>query len=82
MQKKIKIWGPWDHDWGMFCGYFDDVIIRYNEPILSLKVFFDSRLEYESSDPLVEFIAFPVQKLCQKKSKHFRNFLRNLGDFP
>ena len=27
---------PWDHDWSMFCGYFDDVIIRYNEPVLWL----------------------------------------------
>jgi len=35
----------------MFYGYFDDVIIGYNEPILWLKVFLDSRLEYESSGP-------------------------------
>jgi len=36
--------GPCDHDWGMFCGYFDDFIIRSDEPILWLKVLLDSRL--------------------------------------
>jgi len=41
----------------------DYVIIRY-EPILWLKVFFlDSRLKYESIEPLIEFLAFLVQKL-------------------
>ena len=53
-----------------------------NEPILWLKAFLDSRLEYESLVPLIEFPAFLVQKLCQKKSKYFRNFLADLGDFP
>jgi len=52
-------------DWGMFCGYFDDVIIRFNEPILWLN-FFYSRVEYEFLEPLIEFLAFLVQKICQK----------------
>jgi len=59
--------GWWDQDWGMFCGYFDDVIWS-NKPILWLKVFLDSRLEYESLEPLIEFLAFMIQKLRQKNS--------------
>jgi len=38
---------PWDHDWGVFCGYFDDVISRSNEPILWLK--FNWILGYNTS---------------------------------
>jgi len=52
----------------MFCDYFDDVFTRSNEPILWLKVFLDSRLEYESLEPLIDFLAFLIQKLCQKKN--------------
>jgi len=63
----------------MLCDYFDDVIIRSNGPLLWLKVFLDSRLKYESLEPLIEFLAFLVQKLFQKNSKYFRKFL---GDFP
>jgi len=44
--------------------------------------FFDSTQEYKSLEPLIEFLAFLVQKLGQKNSKHFRNFLGDLGDFP
>jgi len=66
----------------MFCDYFDDIIIRSNKPILWLKVVLDYRLEYESLEPLVEFLAFLAQKLCQKNSIYFRNFLRDFGDFP
>ena len=57
--------GFWVH--GIMIGVcfvvIDYVIIRY-EPILWLKVFFlDSRLKYESIEPLIEFLAFLVQKL-------------------
>ena len=31
--------GPWDHDWGMFLGYFYDVIIRCHARIFWLEVF-------------------------------------------
>ena len=58
--------GPWDHDWGMFFGYFYDVFMRSYPPIFWLEIFLDSRLEYESLEPLVEFLAFLLQKLCQK----------------
>jgi len=37
---------------------------------------------YESSEPLIEFLRFLVQKLCQNNAKHLRDFLRDLGDFP
>jgi len=62
----IRVLCPWDHDWGMFFGYFYDAIIRSHEPILWLEAFLDSRLEYESCEPLIEFLAFLVQKLSQK----------------
>jgi len=56
----------WDHDRGMFFGYLYDVIIRCHEPIFWLAVFLDSRLEYACLEPLIEFLAFLVQKLGQK----------------
>jgi len=40
--------------------------------ILWLKVFFDSRLQYESLEDLMDFLAFLVQKLWQKKQKLIR----------
>jgi len=32
--------GPWYHDWGMFCGYFDDVIIRFQRADIVAQSFF------------------------------------------
>jgi len=32
------------------------------------RFFLDSRLEYESLEPLIDFLAFLIQKLCQKKN--------------
>jgi len=55
-----------DHDRGMFFGYFYDVIIQSNAPIFWLEVFLDFRLEYESLEPLIKFLAFLLQKLCKK----------------
>ena len=66
------------YEWGVFCGLFDDVIGRSNEPISWLKDLLDSRLLYKSSESLIDFLAFLVQKLCQKNSKYFY-FLRNVG---
>jgi len=48
--------------------HLDDLIAPGNrpiEPISWLKVFFDSRLQYESSEGLLDFLAFLVQKLWQ-----------------
>jgi len=58
--------GPWDHDWGMFSGYFYYVILRSHASIVWLEVIFYSWPEYESLEHLIEFVAFLVQKLCQK----------------
>jgi len=74
--------GPWDHDWDMFLGYFYDTIVRSHAPIFWLEVVLDSRLEYEYLGPLIEFLAFLVQTLCQKYSKYFRNSPAHSGDFP
>jgi len=70
------------HDGGMFFGYFNDVIIRSHAPIFWLVVFLDSRLHYESLEPVIKFLAFPVQKLGQKYSKYVRNVPRAFRGFP
>jgi len=58
--------GQWDHDRGMFFGELYDVIIRFHAPIFWLAVFLDSMWEYRFLEPLIEFLAFLVQKLGQK----------------
>jgi len=50
----------------MFFGSLYDVIIRSHAPILWLAAFSDSRAEYAFLEPLIEFLAFLVQKLGQK----------------
>jgi len=42
------------------------------KPILWLKVFLDSRLQHESSEGLMDFLTFLVQKLWQIKQKLIR----------
>jgi len=42
------------------------------EPISWLKVFLDSRLQYESLEGLMDFLAFLVQKLWHKNQKFIR----------
>jgi len=42
---------------------------RTIHPILWFKVFLDSRLQYESLEGLMDFLAFLVQKLRQNKQK-------------
>jgi len=42
------------------------------EPILWLKVFLDSRLQYESTEGSMDFIAFLVQTLRQNRQKLIR----------
>jgi len=41
--------------------------------IIWLAVFLDSRLKYASLEPLIKFIEFLVQNVCQKYSKYVRN---------
>jgi len=40
-----------------------------NEPIVSLKFFLETRLSYESLEPLIDFLAYLDQKLCHKNQK-------------
>ena len=75
----MGVWGQWAHDGDLFFGYLYDVIIRSHAPILWLAVFLDSRLKYAFLEPLIKFLAFVVQKLCQKYSKHVRNFSKDAG---
>jgi len=63
----------WAHDGECFLVELYDVIIRSHVPILWLAVFLDSRLKYTFLEPLIKFVAFLVQKLCQKYSKYVRN---------
>jgi len=51
----------------MFCEYSYDVIRGSNALILWLKVLLDPGLEYEFSEPLIDFLAFLVPKLGQKE---------------
>ena len=51
-------------------------------PVLWLAVFLDSWLKYAFLEPFIEFLAFLVQKLCQKYSKHVRNFPMTSRGFP
>jgi len=50
---------------------------RTIQQILRLKVFLDSRLQYESLGGLMNFLAFLVQKLWQSKQKIIRGFPTN-----
>jgi len=74
--------GQWVHDGGLFFGYLFDVIIRSHGPILWLAVFLDSKLKYVFSEPLIKFLVFLVQKLCQKYSNYVRNSQGPSEDFP
>ena len=40
-----------------------------NESIVSLKFFLETRLSYESLEPLIDFLAYLDKKLYQKKQK-------------
>ena len=54
----------------IFCLHLDDDVISWESKIhqiLWLKVFLDSRLQYESLEGLMDFLAFLVQKLWQNK---------------
>jgi len=40
-----------------------------NGPIVSLKFFLETRLSYESLEPLIDFLAYLDQKLCHTNQK-------------
>jgi len=48
--------------WPNFCVPAD----QSNEPILSLKFFFETMLSSESLEPLIGFLAYLEPKLCHK----------------
>ena len=52
-----------------------DYMTSSSDPMRQYTVFLDSRQKYASLEPLIEFLAFLVQKLCQKYSKYVRNIL-------
>jgi len=78
----VGVLGHWDHDRGMFFGQFYDVIIRSNAPIFWLTIFLVSKREYALLEPLLEFLAFLVQKLRQKFPNMTGNSKGICGDFP
>jgi len=51
-------------------------------PIFWLAVFLYSRTEYTFLEPLIEFLAFLVQKLGQKTANWYGAFLNTFGGFP
>jgi len=61
------LFGPWPHDWRMFCEYSYDVICGSNSRILWLKGLLDPGVEYEFLEPLIDLLAFLVQNLGQKE---------------
>jgi len=66
--KKFQdFFGPWPHDWRMFCEYSYDVNRISNAQILWLKVLLNPGLKYELLEPLIDFLAFLVPKLGQKE---------------
>ena len=62
-------------------------VSRPIDPILWLKVFLDFRLQHESLEGLMDFLAFLVQKFWQNKQKLIgespliREFLQDLRSF-
>jgi len=78
----MGVWGQWARDGVLFLGYLYDVIIRSHGPILWLAVFLDAILKYAFLEPLIKFLAFLVQTLCQKYSKHVRNSPMASRGFP
>ena len=70
---------------GRFCFSLVFLLWRHltdNEPKLWLKLWLDSRLEYESLEPLMDFLAFLVPKLWPEDPNLLRNMLSNLRGFP
>jgi len=55
---------------------------RTNHHILWHKDFLDSRLQYESLEGLMDFLAFLVQKLWQNKQKIIRGIPTNTLENP
>jgi len=64
----------------IICLHLDDVIIPWestNGTNFVAQIFLDSRLQYESLEDLMDFLAFLVQKLWQNKQKLIREIPEN-----
>ena len=63
----MGFFGPMGSWWGSVVWL---IIIRSHAPIFWLAVFLDSRREDAFLEPLIEFLAFLVQKLGQKTANY------------
>jgi len=65
----------------IYCLHLDNDIISWESEqsnrFCGSKFFLDSRLQYESSEGLMDFLAFLVQKLWQNKQKILRGIPTN-----
>ena len=76
-RKKIFAWGmrvfcEWRHKWSSFRVILADVAWPRAKPLgqsVSLKFSLETKLESESFEPLIDFLAFLVQKLWSKINK-------------
>jgi len=76
-RKKVFAWGvqdfcEWHHKWSSFRVILAHVAWPRTQPLghsVSLKFSLETRLESESSEPLIDFLAFLVQKLWSKINK-------------
>jgi len=75
--KKFFGWGllifcDWRHKWSCFYAIVANVAWPRAQPLgqsISLKFSLETRLEFESFEPSINFLAFPVQKLWCKINK-------------
>jgi len=69
----------------IFCLHLDNDVISWesnNPPDFVAQSFLDSRLQYESLEGLMDFLAFLVQKLWQNKQKIIRGIPTNSLENP
>jgi len=63
---RLQIFCTWRHNWSSFGAILAHVAWPRAQPLgqsISLKFLLETRLESESFEPLIDFLAFPVQKL-------------------
>ena len=68
----VRIFCDWRHKWSSFGVILAHVAWPRVQPLgqsVSLKFSLETRLESESFEPLIDFLAFLVQKLWSKKNK-------------
>ena len=68
----MRIFYKWHHKWSSFRVILAHVVWPRAQPLgqsVSLKFSLESRLESESFEPLIDFVAFLVQKLWSKINK-------------